>query len=585
MLGLGGLAVAALMAAALGGAGGAAAGAASGPVFHSPSRADDPAVETAESDQKYVNEPATAWTKDGTRYVAYQRASQLSYTRDGGRSWTYVGGSKPEGVLSRNVSGCTDADDIGDVELATDQTGRVYFADLGARINTGANGADTGVEPIVASSDDRFAHWSGTCAAHQPASVDREWMAAWTPPGKSASSSDVYLSYHDFSPSNTIWVNSSHDGGKTWSQPVNVITSIAGIQASFCDTIPAGTVVDPRNGWVYVAWTAGNLVDNVATGCNYTQGAVFNSMWVAVSKDNGATWTPSVAFTGPDETAATPDDMSEIFGSLTIDRQGGVYVTFPATTAGEYDAYVAYSPAADANNELHFGSPVKVSTSASKTAYYIRAVAGDPGRVDVMYFGSPVKNLIATPTNKTTYTGTDPNQPNCSPEIGTNAQGVRFPGKPCEMPAKAPWYLYVAQSLDLTSAHPSFTTTLMRPDAVHTGDICTLGIFCLPGDDRDLADVNDIRIDNTGGAQLAYGAENVAGTHTEIDFQCQRSGPGLLAGVTVHDCQAASPRKTNEGNGVVVVHELATTGGLPLALPAVALLGVGALVWRRTRRT
>src|SRR5205823_4429890 len=163
----------------------------------------------------------------------------------------------------------------------------------------------------------------------------------WTAPGKTADASNVYMSYHDFSPVNTIWVNASHDGGKTWSQPVDVITSVAGVQASFCDTVPAGTAVDPRNGWVYVAWTAGNLVDNVVTGCNYTQGAVFNSMWVAVSKDGGVTWTPSVAFTGPDETAATPSDLSEIFGSVSIDRQGGVYVTFPATLAGEYDAYIS----------------------------------------------------------------------------------------------------------------------------------------------------------------------------------------------------------------------------------------------------
>ena len=552
------------------------AGAAGGPAFRPPSRADDPAVEKAQSDQLYVNEPATAYAKDGTRYVAYQRASQLSYTRDGGRHWSYVGGSDTQAVLSRNVTGCTEADDIGDVELATDQTGRIYFADLGARVNTGANGADTGVEPIVAHSDDRFAHWSGTCAAHQPASVDREWMAAWTPPGKTADASNVYLSYHDFSPVNTIWVNASHDGGKTWSQPVDVITSAAGVQASFCDTVPAGTAVDPRNGWVYVAWTAGNLVDNVATGCNYTQGAVFNSMWVAVSKDGGATWTPSVAFTGPDETAATPSDLSEIFGSLAVDRQGSVYVTFPATLAGEYDAYIAYSPPADSSGALHFTKPVRVNGADVKTAYFVRAVAGDRGRVDVIYLGSPVKNLIATPANKLSFTGSDAAQPNCSPETSvpaspTDIHGTRFPGKPCQMPKTAPWYLYLAQSLNLTSGTPTFTTTKLRPDAVHTGDICTLGIFCLTGDNRDLADVNDVRIDATGGAQVAYGAENTAGTHTEIDFQCQRSGPGLYAGVTVRDCQTAAARSARSS-----LHRagatLAKTGGMPLAIPAVLLL-------------
>ena len=64
----------------------------------------------------------------------------------------------------------------------------------------------------------------------------------------------------------------------------------------------------------------------------------------------------------------------------------------------------------------------------------------------------------------------------------TGLHGVRFPGKPCQMPDTAPWYLYFAQTLDNGS---TWATQKLRSDPVHTGDICTLGIFCLPGDDRD----------------------------------------------------------------------------------------------------
>lgn len=56
----------------------------------------------------YVNEPATVVGGDGTRYVAYQRGSQLSKTTNGGRTWTYVGGPTAAGsqdVLTKNVSG------------------------------------------------------------------------------------------------------------------------------------------------------------------------------------------------------------------------------------------------------------------------------------------------------------------------------------------------------------------------------------------------------------------------------------------------------------------------------------------------
>lgn len=507
------------------------------PSFHPPSRADDPSISA--QDPKYVNEPATVVGADGTRYVAYQRGSQLSETRDGGRTWSYVGGKS---ALSKNIdpTSCTSTDDIGDVDLTADRAGRTYFADLQVTTNSGANGTDSGIQPVVARSDDAFRTYTGECAAHQPASVDREWMAAWTPPGATGDGSDVYLSYHDFSV-NTIWVNSSHDGGHTWSQPVDVITDPVATNSSACDTVPAGTAVDPRNGWVYVAWTAGsNSLSNATTGCNYTQGAVFNQFWVAVSKDGGASWTDSLAFAGPDVSAPEPSDMSEIFGSIAVASSGDVYISFPAYLHGEYDAFVDYASPADSTGHLHFAAePLQVNGSEARTAYFTRVVAGDRGRVDLIYLGSPVRNVAATAGNKTTYDGSDPSQPNCQPEVSDpSGHGVRFLGKPCEMPASAPWYLYLAQSLDLTSPSATFTRTQLRGDPVHVGDICTLGIFCLSNDNRDLADVNDVKVDSTGGAQVAYTEEAPDGSRTEIDFQCQAGGPGLYASVKPKDCQA-----------------------------------------------
>jgi hypothetical protein len=288
-----------------------------------------------------------------------------------------------------------------------------------------------------------------------------------------------------------------------------------------------------------VGWTAGsNALSNAATGCNYTQGAVFNQFWVAVSKDGGRSWTDSLAVAGPDVTAATPSDMSEIFGSIAVARSGDVYIAFPAYLNGEYDVYATYSSPAGATDHLNFADPVKVNGPATHTNYFARIIAGDRGRVDVIYLGSPVRNVVSTPQNKLTYDGSDPNKPNCQPETSDpGGKGVRFLGKPCEMPASAPWYLYLAQSLDLTSANATFTPVQLRTDPVHVGDICTLGIFCLSDDNRDLADTNDVKIDATGGAQVAYTAETPDGVRTEIDFQCQSGGPGLYAGVKVADCQ------------------------------------------------
>ena len=117
------------------------AGAGGLPTFTSPSRAD-----TGEGH----NEPATIVDRNGVRYVAYQGGSQLATTTDGGRTWKHF----PDDVLTRKITPCTTgADDIGDVELATDQAGRTYFADLQA---TAGGTADNGVQPVVAHSNDAF---------------------------------------------------------------------------------------------------------------------------------------------------------------------------------------------------------------------------------------------------------------------------------------------------------------------------------------------------------------------------------------------------------------------------------------------
>lgn len=499
--------------------------AATAPVFTPPVRVDDPKISTG------VSEPATAVDKNNVRYVAYQSGSQVAASFDGGRTWTNRGGKN---ALLKNLTGCTPELDFGDVDLTTDTAGRTYFAHLQAGVSTVST--DTGLQAVIAHSDDTFQNYAGVCSSHQPFSVDREWMAAYTPPGQSADNSRVYVTYHDFAP-NTMWVNVSKDGGKTFSLPTDVITAPTAALNSFCDTVPAGVAVDPRNGWVYVAWTAGSSgATNVATGCNYTQGTVFNHFFVAVSKDEGATWTSTDAYAGPAVTDPEPADMSEIFGSIAVDTAGGVHIAFPDFLNGEFSAYVASSPPASASNALAFGAPVKVNTTDVHTAYFTRLVAGDPGRLDLIYLGSPVKNVIATAANKLAYTGADPALPNCTPEVGADPNsphGVRFPGKPCQMPATAPWYLYFAQTLDNGA---SWTNQKMRDDAMHTGDICTLGIFCLGGDNRDLADVNDVKVDASGAAQVAYTDESADGSRQEIDFQCQTDGPGVFANVALVSC-------------------------------------------------
>lgn len=536
---IGALAVAACAAvAALGGTQPSAATTTSVLTFTAPIRSDDPKL------QKTPTEPATIVDAKGRRYVANQLDAELAVTEDAGKTWRYPSGME---VLAQNVSGCSVSAGglIGDVEMTADSGGRTYFGTLG--ILDGGT-ADNGIQPVVGYSDDGFKTWHTTCAAHQPFMVDREWMAQYSPPGTPSDQTKLYLTYHDFGP-NTMWVNRSTDGGKSWMLPQVVITDPEAIASSGCDTVPGGIGVDPRNGWIYISWVAGpQPVNNVGTGCNYTQGTIFNKLYVAFSKDNGATWSNVKAFEGSADVTADPNDLSEIFSNLTVDRQGNVYIAYPAFLNGEYGIYYQWAPPSD-TGALSFSQPVKVSDADSHTAYYPRLVAGDNGRIALIYLGTPTKNVPATAVNKENYRGGN-DGPDCSPEVSDPGNhGVRFPGKPCMLPAKAQWYLYLATSTNATSSAPSFTRQKLRPDAVHPGDICTLGIFCLSGDNRDLADINDIKIDATGGIQVAYTYEQPDSSANEIDFQCQTGGPGLYAGVTPTACTAAAPPPTTGGSG------------------------------------
>jgi hypothetical protein len=579
-----GLAVAATLGGATPGhAGNAATAATTGalPSFTPPIRSDDPKL------QKTPTEPATVIDSAGRRYVANQLDSELAITEDGGKSWRYPGGME---VLAQNVSGCQVSPGglIGDVEMATDRGGRTYFSTLG--ILDGGT-ADNGIQPLVAYSDDAFKTWHTQCAAHQPFMTDRQWLATYDPPGTPSEATKLYLTYHDFGP-DTMWVNRSVNGGQSWELPQPVITDPEAIASSGCDTVPGGVAVDKRNGWIYVSWVAGpQPVNNAATGCNYTQGTIFNKLYVAFSKDDGVTWSNVKAFEGLDNTGEAPNDLSEIFSNIAVDRAGNVYIAYPAFLNGEYGIYYQWAAPSD-TGALSFSPPVKVSGTDVHTAYYPRLVAGDDGRIALIYLGTPFKNVPATVFNKESYRGGD-NRPDCSPEVTSPGDhGVRFLGKPCMLPDNTQWYLYLATSLDARAATPALTNQRMRPDPVHPGDICTLGIFCLGGDNRDLADVNDVKIDATGGIQAAYTYQAPDKSHNEIIFQCQTGGPGLLAGVTPASCADATVVQPPVAKPPVAPPPVAQpgSGGLPATgLPSeVALAGLvtaaAALALSRARR-
>jgi hypothetical protein len=428
---------------------------------------------------KTGGEPSIAIGKDGYEYVSWPGGGGMhfAYSKDRGTTWT-------QGAFADEGSG--------DTSVNMDSSGAVYQTNL--------NG---GLQGDVYKSFDHGKTWpqKGLTAGGSDASastffVDREWADAYIPPGKRTNESRVYLTYHDWVPSQ-IWVNTSKDGGKTFSDPVNVI-STEGNMDSFCDTIPGGLRVAPAGphaGRVYVLWLAGDLVTNVATGCNITQLTTFHSVWIAYSDDEGATWTNKRIFDG-----AFTHDASALFADLTVDRLGNPYAAFGMNLEKEVDMY-ALASFDGAETWIGGTEPMKVNPTTG-THMFPAIVAGDPGKVAVAYIASPT--VVPTmPYGKAQPAGDQ----------------------------SAIWDLWVSQTMNIRAANPKWTAVRLSPRPMHVGDVCVLGIFCTAfepmGANRNLLDFIDAAYDPQGRVHISY--------TDDLDLNCicvanQTAGPDLIAG-------------------------------------------------------
>jgi hypothetical protein len=454
---------------------------------------------------------ATDPTNDDRVYISYPGNSMYLYRSDnGGQTW--IKGGEPQ-------------DFSGDTSVNVDTSGAVYESNLGGQ------GIEDTLQADVFKSfnhgktfpqhGDGFAVGSNT--TNQPFLVDRQWTDTNIPKGKTTKQGRVYITYHDWAPSQ-IWVNVSKDGGKTFGPPIDVITnppadpdaiaaSAQAEQASACDTIPGGVKVVPTNapaskhpGRVYVAWLAGDLATNAGTGCNVTQLQTFHTIWVAWSDDEGDHWTPHLVFD-----AGPMHDASALFADFTVDRVGNPYVAFgmnlydSETTdmfvEGSFDNGVTWNGKSDGT-----GAPYRVNIAsgprATKTNVFPAIAAGDPGKVDVAYVGTSAN----------------------VPELAT---GKVEPGGV----ADALWDVYVAQSLNLKSGTPTFSVTKVTDKAIHKGDICVLGIFCVaPQSDRNLLDFIDIAVDTEGFSHTAFTADYKDGLRNGIYVANQTGGTRVLSG-------------------------------------------------------
>jgi hypothetical protein len=386
------------------------------------------------------------------------------YSDDNGRTWvvaTTVGG-----VGSPTIVGG------GDTDVATGPGPEVFGTGL------------TLANITLAASCDNGQTFTTNPASNIGTVEDRQWIESYEDRLKPASGPDFLLNYGGVG-ERRIWFHQvfSPACAPPVAGPridVSGPECVAAIFDDNCYQWPGNLAVDENTGDVYVTHNTFGQDNGLKDD-------------VIVTRVVGGAVGPPLSV----EQRVAANDRPDTFDSFTVvavDRGSNVYVVWserhPETQTT--DTYLAVSK----NQGQTWGAPIKVNKGPSTTTFpWI--VAGDAGKIDIVYYGTSEKGP--------------------SPE---------------EVAPTSKWRVWMAQSLNALDPKPSFREN-PATGFMHEGAICTSGTGCAPGT-RDLLDLFQIDVDAQGLANIAY-TDNLntpPGTGTDlhqewITFVQQQGGKGL----------------------------------------------------------
>ncbi len=500
--------------------------------------------------QRITGEPSMSIDGQDRIYVSTPNgflttASFVWRSTDHGMSFHLVPGNAPP--LGKPLVTCPGGGDSG---LAVDAVNRLYFVDLQGL---------TDVSNSV--SADQGATWSTTCNAANATGVDRPWIAAFGDPQAGGA---LYQTVDETEQcigsclpnlgevgSNIVELTRSQDGVTFTPLPAQQVEPdgiVSAIQtdASGAVYISHTGLVDGNGNLINGSDANGNsnavVVVRFPNGYNETTAIPLNGQTLCQAQPTICT--TEVVYHGPlDSSGNSTITVGQDFAPMAIDDAGNLYVTWAQApvdgstgqVSGSSQIYIAVST----NHGATWGAPVRVTaaTPALQTNLFPWIVAGDPGRLDVVWYGTPTL-------------GSCPNQPCGSSNI------------------TAHWSVMMAQSLNAIvngkpNSNPTFATTQVSEVSNHYGSICTFGISCTTGGDRGLLDFISVTIGLKGEANVVWAdAVNQDGGGTSaaiIGFNRQYAGPSLYASVgqvngsaPASGHAAGSPDAIYSANGLAV---------------------------------
>jgi hypothetical protein len=374
------------------------------------------------------------------------------------------------------------------------------------------------------------------CASNPGAIDDRQWVAT---DETATDGQDVFVTFNNDSGAEVansttgasiVLVKSNDDGGANTPADWNASTCNAfGAIAEFPGGAPDSTPTacpDPNDPQM---WISGPIVADTSPSSSHYHtlyvpferfdGTNF-SLWVAISNDEGNTWTRHlVANLGP-------HDAANIFPELTVDTAGNLYYTWSQAQSvdqntpaneGETDVYYTYSQGGGL--EGTWAAPIDITKETGDSAVFPWMVAGSPGQVDlVLYKANSGLNPNVEFTN-----------PSGQPDTSCTAASPTCIGN------TTVWNTYFGQSQNALNTGANFKLVQISDHPIHQGGVCTQGIACSSTQyqNRDLLDFLTIDVDHTGAAYTTWADDNDSRHDTRQFFSRQLSGASIFAGQNI----------------------------------------------------
>jgi hypothetical protein len=417
----------------------------------------------------------------------------------------------------------------GDTELQIDPvSGDLYFVDLQGLTNFSAS-----------TSKDHGASWTTSCAAVNGTGVDRQWVGIDTNGGKSAAGGGandgrLYLDYDNTfqdianTAGNQLVMNESLDGVHygSFCQAAGVPCLGPPAVISADEGIPGNIVVDnlPGSRFEHRVYAIHTNSAGTSVTVSYCSGA---------KGDNSAA---KVAANCTDPTQANPDPAhvnvywhdsfprkagsyltGNLFAAIAIDTKGNLYSVwseYPTDTKGTEKGPGVVKVAVSTNGAQTWSKPVVVSPASLGNNVMPWVTAGDPGRIDIAWYGAPqVKN----------------------------AQGVYGP----DSLDNGTWNVYLAQSLNALGSRPTFAVSKVSDHQAKFGNISTQGLGGSP--DRSLGDFMQVTTGAQGEAVVSYVDDTSADRNPDLCMGCGQSPPEAAGPIMIATQNAGPSLFTSRG--------------------------------------